>query len=440
MPLVHYLVWILGALTSFMVVKVLLIIYGRRIVFTPLNLYMALYLTVLFPGSIYVYLRHGAVDHGYLAMMWLGAILPLLFPAVLRMNAFANTGRSLFVIITGRVKRKTIILTCSIGIIVALITLMIMCKLFPESPLLLIVGSGGMDSITGRVVAEARQRTIQESGRVFTFFSLVPRVVLPIIAMYVLDFFLVQRRRVILLALIVLIILTTILLMFSGSKALAVYFWISMVIFYFFRRGYPLRAKEVILGVLVFALLNIYLFAWYYAQFHDVHLVLSVWAHRLFITYSDLVYLVYSTFGDSHNYLMGVTFPNPRGVLPFENVNFSFLLGKLYKDNELNTIANTVAFAEWYANFGFMGAVLWQLMVGIILHGIYIWYHRSRRDVISTALYAIILVNFALLSVQYTGSILSYPVMAAVFIYMLVRGMKKGLPILRRGVSGGSNA
>ena len=80
-------------------------------------------------------------------------------------------------------------------------------------------------------------------------------------------------------------------------------------------------------------------------------------------------YLEY--FPQFHDFLAGRSFPNPMGILPFENYRLSVEIMNYFHPDILNSgvvgSAPTVYWAEMYANFGVIGVVVSPFFVGIAL-------------------------------------------------------------------------
>lgn len=81
-------------------------------------------------------------------------------------------------------------------------------------------------------------------------------------------------------------------------------------------------------------------------------------------------YLEY--FPGNHDFLIGRSFPNPGGIMPFESYNLTVEVSNLmYPENagkEIVGSAPTVFWAEMYANFGVFGVLFAPFIVGIALY------------------------------------------------------------------------
>jgi hypothetical protein len=89
-------------------------------------------------------------------------------------------------------------------------------------------------------------------------------------------------------------------------------------------------------------------------------------------------------------YLLGTSFPNPGGILPFEAVSVSVKVAEIMYPNDVVRgivgSAPTVYWAEMYANFGPYGVIVSSFLVGV---GIYVVHFFIRRLAISAASIAV---------------------------------------------------
>ena len=85
---------------------------------------------------------------------------------------------------------------------------------------------------------------------------------------------------------------------------------------------------------------------------------------------------------DGNDYLYGATFPNPKGILPFEHFDLETKTWELMNPTRLSmglTYRNpTVFWVDGYANFGLIGIIIYVLIVAAIIYFVDVWFFRKR--------------------------------------------------------------
>ena len=81
-----------------------------------------------------------------------------------------------------------------------------------------------------------------------------------------------------------------------------------------------------------------------------------------------------SMFPDHQEFLLGRSFPNPRGILPFEHYRLTvevmaWFNPHQYKNNVVGKLP-TVYWGEMYANFGIVGVLIPPFFIGYLLYGL----------------------------------------------------------------------
>ena len=92
--------------------------------------------------------------------------------------------------------------------------------------------------------------------------------------------------------------------------------------------------------------------------------------HRVFVSQIAPFYW-YQDMQSTMGYLMGASFPNPGGFLPFENFPLTTkVFAYAYPDKVSSGLVGslpTVFYADWWINFGAIGAIFSMLFFGFIL-------------------------------------------------------------------------
>lgn len=100
--------------------------------------------------------------------------------------------------------------------------------------------------------------------------------------------------------------------------------------------------------------------------------------NRITLGYSESLFYAFKLFPDKHDFLYGLSFPNPGHILPFEPFSLSRFIYD-YSNGMLSGGSSPVIFfGEMYANFGFIGMIASMIFVGILLQFIYI--HMITRE------------------------------------------------------------
>ena len=103
-------------------------------------------------------------------------------------------------------------------------------------------------------------------------------------------------------------------------------------------------------------------------------------------------------FPEHEDWLMGRSFPNPRGILPFEIYDLSkevmhFVHPQL-REMGITGSMPTIFWSELYANFNFIGVIIGSFLVGFLLYlGNYILF-TLRFNSVSIALYVYVIMHY----------------------------------------------
>jgi oligosaccharide repeat unit polymerase len=150
---------------------------------------------------------------------------------------------------------------------------------------------------------------------------------------------------------------------------LLIYVVITTFVLFEIRRKNISFSALAILGT-VLAALTTSMYALFEAVKEPLLQRLLLGANRTVVgqVYPALAYL--DLFPHRTGYLLGQTFPNPRGVLPFVPFDFTHL-GWTYlfpqHAHGLYGTANTMYFMEWYVNFGYLGMYVIAPLTGCLI-------------------------------------------------------------------------
>ncbi len=429
-------IWASAIFIVVLSMKVIVWCYGNNWIYAPLVLYIFIYSITSFMGSVYVYIKHGMLDHRYLIMMISGIFIPLLVPLLIGpvrrvgffQYKFSNTKRNLK---HYRVKMITLFFFSIILIIASFYMLM---RNFSSLPLLMLFKEG---DLTGVMVSKARETIIQEQGGIFTILSLLFRLALPVMSMLLLDYHLMRRKYSTFFMFVTVFIGTIIISSASGAKALAVYYLITFFMFCRYRVSFGGKTTKLIKSGLALCLVfGGYLIFWYYKMFGSLEIAVSAFVRRFFYIYPDLAYWVYKNVGTVIPFAEGKTLPNPKRIFDFEGIFLSKLIGQGYSpDAKVSVMANTVGFIEGYANFGVLGALIWQLAFGMILHLAFLSFVNVKKTPFNVAVYSLLAVQLSLASIVFSSYFTQYYfiVLVVLWIWIVLKtGMSKTISTDRK--------
>jgi len=149
--------------------------------------------------------------------------------------------------------------------------------------------------------------------------------------------------------------------------------------------------------------------------------------HRIFISQISSLYW-YINFVDFNGFLMGLSFPNPGGFLPFKSISLPVKMVELYKPNVgLTGVVGsmpTVYYGDWYANFGIIGVSVSSFFFGYVLQFFDNYFnHRFNKtnNILTLSLYLYMILFFTKYSgTSNTGILFDYSfVVPFILIYTL---------------------
>src|SRR5699024_4378745 len=93
---------------------------------------------------------------------------------------------------------------------------------------------------------------------------------------------------------------------------------------------------------------------------------------RIFTGQLTPAYFYLEIFPSKVDYLLGRSFPNPGGILPWEpyrlTVEVANYINPELLSSDVTGTAPTVFWGEMYANFGFLSIIISSVVVGVILY------------------------------------------------------------------------
>ena len=132
----------------------------------------------------------------------------------------------------------------------------------------------------------------------------------------------------------------------------------------------------------------------FYQTFTEFDSFLSSFAGVLSRTFTgpiEAIYVYLSYFPEYSDFLGGASFPNPRGIFPYEPVTITQEIMAWYNPNEAKLgIVGSIPAIYWveaYANFGLGGVILVSFSVGFLLHALNLILMSFKNDPISSSFF-----------------------------------------------------
>ncbi len=129
---------------------------------------------------------------------------------------------------------------------------------------------------------------------------------------------------------------------------------------------------------------------------------------------------------DEIPYLHGLTFPNPRQILPYTPVNYTIeIMNRIVPIDPINPVvatAPTVFWGEAYANFGVLGIPIVAFIIGCLLGIINKIISKLERNIIAVALNVWLIMYLKDLSVSgFSGYLLSIKGFCVSLVFLLLQ-------------------
>ncbi len=137
---------------------------------------------------------------------------------------------------------------------------------------------------------------------------------------------------------------------------------------------------------------------------------------------SSYFYLEY--FPKEKSFLLGRSFPNPKSIFPYENYPLSVkmmdFLNPALADKGQSGSANTVFWAEIYANFGFLPIPFVSFLIGALLYFVEFFFKAGKLSPLKVAFFAWATLFISRLSLTSLSTmILTPPLFGIIFITLL---------------------
>lgn len=246
---------------------------------------------------------------------------------------------------------------------------------------------------------------------------------LPFLSFYFLAFYLLTKKKFILPILLVCLPIAFFAQLVDAQKAPAILFLIGLFLAVWYVRGINLSLKHLLL----LGLISLLILAVLYSIFMPSSTTLNNFLNPLRrATVSQIAssYFYLKFFPEERSFLLGRSFPNPKGIFPFENypltVKIMDYLNPSLAPRGRSGSANTVFWAELYANFGFWPIPFISLLLGAFLYLIEFFFEKRKLSPLRTALFAWLALFLSRLSLTSLSNLtLTPPLFGILFLSLL---------------------
>jgi len=263
----------------------------------------------------------------------------------------------------------------------------------------------------------ARSTMVNNFPGKYHWYSLVIHDLSNIVTFSLLSVYLLTRKKVYLLLFMISFIVSAFSAIMTTEKAPFAWLLIGLCLTYSFVQGGGRYTAKTLLTITLTVLITLVFFYIYFMGSNFESGISSVFS-RAFAGSIQPAYHYLELFPDKHSFLLGTSFPNPGGIMPFkpypltaEVMNFA---NPTNLRREIGGSMPTVFWGEMYANFGFGGVLFFPIFVGFVLYsieyilshfihsplkiGVYIWTLLHYKDLSITGL-SMFLADFYLFGV-----------------------------------------
>lgn len=130
-------------------------------------------------------------------------------------------------------------------------------------------------------------------------------------------------------------------------------------------------------------------------------------------------------FPDNHDWLYGASFPNPRGLFPFENYNLTneiinFVHPELVEKGIVGSMP-TIYWGELYSNFGYTLVFIAPIAIGFYLYSLNLYVSNLKNKKYSLIILGWLAIHYKNLSVtSFSSFLFDFNVGAVLLIYMFL--------------------
>lgn len=185
------------------------------------------------------------------------------------------------------------------------------------------------------------------------------------------------------------------------EKAPLVWYIVGLAMVVLLNRNTRFSVKNIFFLSVSFFIILVFSYSFFMKSSSPVSSILSR------VTTGELApgYYYLDVFPNKIDFLVGKSFPNPKGIFPWGGFNLPLEIMNIMvpsiEERGIKGSAPTAFWGELYANFGYLGVVLGSVLVGIILwFSSYLIHKKRTLTPVHTATIAWLILHFQKLSVS----------------------------------------
>lgn len=187
----------------------------------------------------------------------------------------------------------------------------------------------------------------------------------------------------------------------------APFFWLLVSLFLVFiivKYNSKMTIKKfIIFSILLFIGMVVIYYYMYWESDKDILHAINTVTSRIFAASIQPAYHYLEFFPIQKDFLYGRSFPNPKGIFPFETFNLTQEIMNFAQPEHLTSgivgTMPTIFWAEAYANFGLIGVFIVPFIVGVIIWIISYYINKIENTPVKVALYVWLILHFKNLSI-----------------------------------------
>jgi oligosaccharide repeat unit polymerase len=218
------------------------------------------------------------------------------------------------------------------------------------------------------------------------------------------------------------------------EKAPFAWLLIGLFMVYVAVRGrgfYPIRKVILFIPIIVGLLVLTYI---YFMGSADVSIAFSNVFSRSFAGSIQPAYYYLEFFPTHHDFLLGTSFPNPGGILPYQPYA---LTREIHNWANPSGIANgivgsmpTVFWGEAYANFGYAGLIFVPFLVGFLVYVVDIFVSKIADTPLKIGFYVWVILHYKNLAITgFSGFIIDFYMVLILFILLGILALSNNFRI-----------
>jgi len=207
----------------------------------------------------------------------------------------------------------------------------------------------------------------------------------------------------------------------SGHKASVLFIIVGLFICHSLKNGDVSFKKSLrqplILAAMMFFVLLPFLYTVQYNNLSYWDALYSVWS-RVTIEPNRVLQLYYYTYPEQHDFLLGTSSQWVGKVVGASSMPPHSYIPKMVF-GQWRTTWNAIFIGDAWADFAYIGTVLFSITVGILLQLYNVWFARSRKTILVQATYVALIINaLTLATAGMLAAFLSFGLLSVFILYL----------------------